>query len=49
MKNEFISSRMNNIIGGDFNVCLNPTNDLSNYSDLGNYTKIHKKSMRENF
>lgn len=46
MKNEFISSRMSNIMGGDFDVCLNSTNDLSNYSDLGNYTKIHKKSMR---
>ena len=46
MKNEFILPRMNNIIGGDFNVCLIPTKDLLNYSDLGNYTKIHKKSMR---
>ena len=39
--------RMKNIIGGDFNVCLNPTNDLPNCSDLSDYIKTHKKRAWE--
>ena len=45
-KGEHILPRMNNIIGGDFNVCLNPAKDLLDYSDVVNYPKVHRDSMR---
>ena len=46
MKGGYILSNTNNIIGGDFNVCLNPSKDLQDYSETIDYTKVHKDSMR---
>ena len=46
MKGGYILPSVNNIIGGDFNVCLNPSKDLQNYSEAVDYTKVHKDSMR---
>lgn len=46
MKGGYILPRTNNIIGGDFNVCLNPAKDLQNYSGTMDYAKVHKESMR---
>ena len=46
MKGGYILPGTNNIIGGDFNVCLNPSKDLQDYSNTVDYTKAHKDSMR---
>ena len=46
MKGGYILPNTNNIIGGDFNVCLNPSKDLQNYTETTDYSKVHKESMR---
>ena len=46
LKSGHIVPNMKNIIGGDFNVCLEPSKDLIDYSDVVSYTKTHKSSMR---
>ena len=46
LKSGHIVPRMNNIIGGDFNVCLDPAKDLIDYSDVPEYIRAHKGSAR---
>ena len=46
LKSSHIVPRMNNIIGGDFNVCLDPAKDLVDYSDVPEYIRAHKGSAR---
>ena len=46
LKSRHIVPRMNNIIGGDFNVCLDPAKDLIDYSDVPEYIRAHKGSTR---
>ena len=46
LKSGHIVPRMNNIIGGDFNVCLDPAKDLIDYSDVPEYIE-HTKAARE--
>ena len=46
LKSEHVQPGMNNIIGGDFNVCLDPLKDLLDYSDVTNYAKTHRDSIK---
>ena len=46
LKSGHIVPTMNNIIGGDFNVCLDPAKDLIDYSDVPEYIRAHKGSAR---
>jgi hypothetical protein len=46
LRNGHIVPTMSNIIGGDFNICLDPAKDLIDYSDVPEYIKAHKGSTR---
>ena len=45
LKSGHIIPTMNNIIGGDFNVCLDPSKDMMNYADVSEYIRAHKGSI----